>query len=134
MTRPLILLVEDNPAIRDAFAVLLLESGFAVSQAASGREALELAVTREPDLILMDLGLPDMNGLHVTRMLKGDPRTRGAAIIALTGRALETDRKACLAAGCAAYLAKPVNTSDLLQTIRGVLAAQQTIVAIPGRE
>lgn len=114
---PLILLVEDNATIRDAFAILLNESGYRVALAANGREALESAEHARPDLVLMDLGLPDFGGLEVTRRLKANPLTRDMIVVALTGRALETDQEACLAAGCAGFLAKPVDTAQLLKAI-----------------
>ncbi len=72
--RPCILLVEDNETIRHAFAILLEDSGYDVLQAGSGAEALEIATREHPDLVLMDLGLPDINGLEVTRRLKAEPR------------------------------------------------------------
>ena len=109
-----LLLVEDNETIRNAFQVLLEEHGYDVRTAATGQQAFESAVADLPDLILMDLGLPDANGLDVTRKLKADPRTQDAAVVAITGRALETDQAACIAAGCAGYLAKPINTSELI--------------------
>lgn len=114
---PTILLVEDNETIRNAFGVLLEESGYRVEYARTGEEAIAKARLRLPDLILMDLGLPDINGLEVTRRLKADPFTRRTAVVALTGRALETDRKACLDAGCAGYLSKPVDSENLLRKI-----------------
>lgn len=119
--RTLILLVEDNDSIRGAFGVLLEEYGYRVEEAATGAEALEKAAASNPSIILMDLGLPDLHGLEVTRRLKADPRTRESAVIALTGRALETDAAACMEAGCVAYLAKPVNADQLLGLIREVL-------------
>lgn len=118
---PLVLLVEDSSPIRSAFAILLEESGYRVAQAGTGAEALEWARFDRPDLILMDLGLPDMSGLEVTRRLKEDAATRGAVVVALTGRASEADAHACLAAGCAGYLAKPVSTAELLGAIPAYL-------------
>jgi two-component system, cell cycle response regulator DivK len=112
-----ILLVEDNETIRRAFAILLEESGYDVLQAGSGAEALDLATRLLPDLVLMDLGLPDISGLEVTRKLKADPHTTDIAIVAITGRALETDQNACIAAGCTGYLAKPIDTRQLLERI-----------------
>lgn len=114
---PLILLVEDNTTIRDAFAILLAESGYRVLEAGTGAEALERATRDLPDLILMDLGLPDFSGLEVTRRLRAHGPTRDIPVVALTGRALETDQAACLAAGCTGYLSKPVDTRKLLRTI-----------------
>jgi CheY-like chemotaxis protein len=115
--KPSILLVEDNETIRSAFALLLEESGYLVEQAVSGADALDRAASADPDLVLMDLGLPDMNGLEVTRRLKKDPQTSRSAVVAITGRALETDQKACFDAGCSAYVAKPVDTRLLLKII-----------------
>lgn len=112
-----ILLVEDNDTIRAAFAVLLEESGYEVVQAEDGAGAIEVARDALPHLILMDLGLPDASGLDVTRSLKSDPATAPIPVIAITGRALETDQAACMAAGCAGYLAKPVDTQQLLSAI-----------------
>lgn len=114
---PLLLLVEDNETIRNAFAILLEESGYAVLQAARGADALRIAGERDPDLILLDLGLPDIGGLEVARTLKSREETRHIPIVALTGRALETDQEACLAAGCTGYLTKPINTEDLLRQV-----------------
>jgi CheY-like chemotaxis protein len=114
---PLILLVEDNETIRAAFGILLTESGYRVLDAGTGADALRLALEELPDLVLMDLGLPDIGGLEVTRQLKANPQTRPAPVIALTGRALEADQEASMAAGCAAYLSKPVDTRALLATI-----------------
>lgn len=114
---PLILLVEDNETIRNAFSILLEESGYRVLQASSGKDAVQLAARDAPDLILLDLGLPDINGLEVTRTLKAREDTRDIPVVALTGRALETDREACLAAGCAGYLTKPINTAELLRRL-----------------
>lgn len=119
--RPHLLLVEDNETIRGAFTILLEESGYRVSDVATGADALETARRDRPDLVLMDLGLPDLNGLEVTRRLKADPATRSVVIVALTGRALESDAEECLAAGCAGYFAKPVNATELLAALPGYL-------------
>lgn len=119
-----ILVVEDNETIRGAFTILLEESGYEVIQAATGAEALEMVRSRGPDLVLMDLGLPDGNGLEITRRLKADPATADVAVVALTGRALESDQNACLAAGCIGYMAKPVDTHQLLRKIPRYLAGE----------
>jgi CheY-like chemotaxis protein len=127
---PLILLVEDNTTIRQAFGLLLGEHGYRVDEARTGEEALAKARSNPPDLILMDLGLPDINGLEVTRRLKAEPSTSHFKVVALTGRALETDRKACLEAGCVGYLAKPVDTEQLLRRIPEFLATDLQTPAI----
>lgn len=116
---PRILLVEDNEAIRAAFSVLLQETGYEVLQAASGGEAL--AASGRAHLVLLDLGLPDMSGLEVARALRAREDTRDTPIVALTGRALETDAEACMAAGCSDYLTKPVDTEQLLRVLEGYL-------------
>ncbi|MDQ3604938.1 MAG: response regulator [Gemmatimonadota bacterium] len=115
------MVVEDNEAIRGAFSILLRESGYQVLEAASGTEAVNVAVAECPDLILLDLGLPDLGGLEVARTLRGRTETRGIPIVALTGRALEVDEEACLAAGCMGYLTKPIDTEQLLGLIPGFL-------------
>jgi CheY-like chemotaxis protein len=112
--RPTVLLVEDNDAIRGAFAILLEESGYSVLQARLGGDALRIVAEELPSLVLMDLGLPDLNGLEVTRRLKADARTCRVPIVALTGRALESDVEACHRAGCTGYFTKPVDTQQLL--------------------
>jgi two-component system, cell cycle response regulator DivK len=114
---PRILLVEDNETIRQAFTILLEESGYEVLQAGTGRAALDSALADAPDLALMDLGLPDMNGLEVTRRLKADERTRHIVVVALTGHTLESEQRACIEAGCSAFLAKPIDTQMLLRQL-----------------
>ncbi|HEX5868928.1 MAG TPA: response regulator [Longimicrobium sp.] len=118
-----VLLVEDSDAIRDAFTILLEDAGYTVLGAATGTDALQLAEERVPDLVLLDMGLPDMTGLDVVRRLKAEPRTATIAVVALTGRDEEADRRACLAAGCAAYIVKPVNTQKLVRDLPGWMAA-----------
>lgn len=122
---PTILLVEDNDTIRNAFAILLEESGYAVLQARIGEDALRISRESGPDLVLMDLGLPDVNGLEVTRRLKADEATRAIPIVALTGRALEADRDACRAAGCSGYFTKPIDAASLLDVIPRVLRGEE---------
>jgi CheY-like chemotaxis protein len=119
---PLVLVVEDSEAIRAAFTILLEESGYAVAAAATGAEALRLAAERNPDLVLLDLGLPDMSGLDVARVIRSNPATASIPLVALTGRDDETDRGALLAAGCAAYLVKPVDTQRLIHALPGYIA------------
>lgn len=116
-----VLLVEDNETIRRAFCILLEEEGYRVLEAGSGQEALDAATNQPPHIILLDLGLPDINGLEVTRQLRATDATRETPIVALTGRALETDEAACLAAGCTAYLSKPVDSASLLRTIEDLI-------------
>jgi two-component system, cell cycle response regulator DivK len=119
--RRAILLVEDNDTIRGAFAILLEESGYHVLQARLGEDAVQIAQDRAPDLILMDLGLPDIGGLEVTRRLKAAEGTRGIPVVALTGRALDADVEACRAAGCSGYFTKPIDSAHLLASLADFL-------------
>jgi CheY-like chemotaxis protein len=118
---PLVLVVEDSDAIRGAFTILLEESGYAVAAAATGAEAVRLAEARAPDLVLLDLGLPDLPGLDVARRIKAAAPT--IPVVALTGRDDPADREALLAAGCAAYLVKPVDTQALIRALPGYIAS-----------
>src|SRR5690606_33056353 len=110
----------DSEAIRHAFGILLRESGYGVTEVGTGREALLAAEDSPPDIVLLDLGLPDMMGLNVARELREREETRDVAIVALTGRALDSDRVACAEAGCSAYMAKPVNSADLLKLLEEI--------------
>jgi CheY-like chemotaxis protein len=116
-----VLLVEDSDAIRDAFTILLEDAGYTVLGAGTGAEALRLAAERGPDLVLLDMGLPDMTGLEVVRRIKGSAATAAIAVVAVTGRDEDADRRACLAAGCAAYIVKPVNTQKLVRELPGYM-------------
>ena len=118
-----VLLVEDSDAIRDAFSILLEDAGYAVAQAGTGGEALRQAGERVPDLVLLDMGLPDISGLEVVRRLKAGDQTAHVPVVALTGRDDPRDREACLSAGCTDYLVKPVDTRKLLGDIRLYLGA-----------
>ncbi len=122
-----ILLVEDSEAIRTAFTILLEDAGYRVMGAGMGGEALRMAGEQAPDLVLLDMGLPDMSGLEVVRRLKGDPATAGIPVVALTGRDEDADRQACLAAGCAAYLVKPVDTQRLVRDLPGFMTAAPAV-------
>jgi DNA-binding response OmpR family regulator len=120
--RPRVLVVEDSDPIRAAFTILLEESGYEVAAAATGAEALRLAAERRPDLVLLDLGLPDVSGRVVATGLKAAPSTAAVPIVALTGRDDDTERAALLAAGCSAYLIKPVDTQALIRSLPGYIA------------
>jgi two-component system, cell cycle response regulator DivK len=117
-----VLLVEDSEPIRAAFTILLEDAGYTVLGTGTGREALRLSAEHLPDLLLLDMGLPDMSGLEVVRQLKAGDATRDAAVVAVTGRDEDADRQACLSAGCAAYLVKPVDLQRLLRDLPGYIA------------
>lgn len=118
----MILIVEDNEANQMlARAVLELE-GYRVALAGSGAETMDQLAAEAPDLILMDVQLPGEDGLSLTRRLKADPRTSGIPIVALTAHAMHGDRELALAAGCAGYIAKPIDTHTFGHEVRRFLA------------
>lgn len=123
---PRVLIVEDNEENRDMLARRLSRRGFAVSIAEDGRAGV--AATREtlPDLVLMDLSLPDLDGWEATRRLKADPRTCGIPVIALTAHALEGEHAKALEAGCDAFETKPVELERLLNKMTSCLATPRT--------
>ena len=118
-----ILLVEDNEMNRDMLSRRLARKGFELELAADGREGVEAARRSRPSLILMDVSLPEMDGLTATRILKGDPATTGIPIIALTANATVGDREQALAAGCDDFDTKPVDLNRLLEKIAAALDA-----------
>jgi CheY-like chemotaxis protein len=118
-----ILIVDDNPANLKLARVLLTAEGYEVRVAAAAEEALAVLAGFQPRLILMDLQLPGMDGLTLTRRLKSDPGTRDIAILALTAYAMKGDEQRALEAGCDGYVAKPISTRGLPQVVGGLLAA-----------
>lgn len=112
-----ILLVEDNDMNRDMLSRRLTRRGFDVSIAVDGEEALEMVANETPDLVLMDLSLPVMDGWEATRQIKSRPRFEDTPIIALTAHALETDREKALEIGCDEFETKPVDLNGLLDKI-----------------
>ena len=113
-----VLLVDDYPDAREMYTEYLEFSGFDVIQAGNGQEALERAADSAPDIILMDLSLPVMDGWEATRRLKADPATRDIPIIALSAHAMAGDREKAIAAGASDYITKPVDTDQLLSLMR----------------
>ena len=120
-TRGCVLIVEDNPLNMKLFSAMVGSQGYDVLQAGDGRAALDLARRHHPNLIIMDLQLPDMSGLDVTRMLKADNDTRDIAIIATTAYALRGDEEKIRASGCDGYMAKPIAVSNLLDLIETLI-------------
>jgi CheY-like chemotaxis protein len=125
-----LLLVEDNEINLDMI-VRRLRKKFAVAVARTGTEALEKARTEAPAVILMDVGLPDVDGLEATRRLRADPATRAIPVIALTAQAMTGDRERILAAGCDDYEAKPIEDLPRLVAKIEALAARNSADAPP---
>ena len=119
---PRILLVEDQEMNRDMLSRRLEKRGYEVSIAVDGAEGLEKARSESPELILMDMSLPVIDGWEATRQLKADEATRGIPVVALTAHAMNTDREKAMEAGCDAFQTKPVELPRLLETIEKLLA------------
>jgi two-component system, cell cycle response regulator DivK len=117
-----ILIVEDNPTNMKLSTFLLESADYTVLAATNAEIGLTLAREARPDLILMDIQLPGMDGLEATALLKADEATRGIPVIALTALAMKGDEERILAAGCDGYIAKPLDYKDFLATIRARLA------------
>jgi len=116
-----VLLVDDYPDAREMYSEYLKFSGFDVIEAGNGVEALQRAIETSPDIILMDLSLPVMDGWEATRRLKEDPRTAGIPVVALTGHALAGMFEGAKRAGCDAFVTKPCLPEDLVKEIHNVL-------------
>ena len=116
-----VLLVEDNEDNLIIYSTILQYGGYRVVEAHDGRAALAAARSAHPDLILMDVSIPYIDGLEVTRRLKADPATSHIPIIALTAHALTTDRDRALEAGCDGYISKPAEPRAILNAVRGHL-------------
>jgi CheY-like chemotaxis protein len=117
-----ILLVEDNEMNRDMLSRRLAKRGFDVVVALDGASGAALAAAERPDLILMDLSLPDMDGCEVTRLIRSAASTASIPVIALTAHAMETDRQRAIEAGCQDYDTKPVDLTRLLAKIEALLS------------
>ena len=131
--RPRVLLVDDYPDAREMYSEYLQFSGFDVVEAANGIEALQSAIERAPDIILMDLSLPVMDGWEATRRLKADDRTASIPVVALTGHALAGISEGAKRAGCDAFVTKPCLPEDLVKEIRKVLDESSSTATKKGR-
>jgi len=120
--QPLVLVVDDFQDNREMYAEYLAYCGFRVIEAKNGKEAIEQAFAQSPNVIIMDLSLPVMDGWEATRRLKADGRTRSIPVIALTGHALQVHSKGALDAGCDAFVAKPCLPDQLVLEINRMLA------------
>lgn len=116
-----ILIVEDNELNMKLFSDLLEAHGYKTLQTRSGKEALELTRLHRPDLILMDIQLPEVSGLEVTQWIKRDEELRHIPVIAITAFAMKGDEERILAGGCEAYMSKPISILKFLETVRRFL-------------
>jgi CheY-like chemotaxis protein len=120
---PKILIVEDDELNRDSLRRLLRRRGFEIALAVDGEDGVTTARAEAPDLILMDMSLPVVDGWEATRRLKADPDVRATPIIALTAHAMNTDRDKAIEAGCDDFDTKPIDLDRLLPKIQALLAA-----------
>jgi two-component system cell cycle response regulator DivK len=118
-----VLICEDNELNMKLFNDLLEAHGYRTIKTANGVEAVELAKREKPDLILMDIQLPEVSGLEVIRWLKGNDETRAIPVIAITAFAMKGDEERIRAEGCEAYLSKPIAVAKFLETVRNFLGS-----------
>jgi len=118
---PKVLLVEDNPENRDMLSRRLLRRGYDVVMALDGQQAVEMAAAEKPDLILMDMSLPVLDGWEATRRIKAAAETREIPVIALTAHAMSGDREKALESGCDDYDTKPIDLPRLLEKMTAAL-------------
>lgn len=124
-SQPLVLVVEDYQDAREMYAAYLSFSGYRVAEATNGIEAIEKTIELMPDIILMDLALPRMDGWEATRRLKLDERTKHIPIVALTGHALAGHAEGARRAGCDAFVTKPCLPDALVAEIQRMLSARE---------
>ncbi|MCB9455921.1 MAG: response regulator [Anaerolineaceae bacterium] len=127
-----ILYIEDNPQNMRLVRKILRSAGYDVLEATEGLSGVALAAREVPDLILMDVNLPDINGLEATARLKASPQLSWIPVVAVTANAMHGDRENCIAAGCDGYLAKPVMKNELLQTVATFLGQSVAPLASSG--
>lgn len=120
-----VLIVDDNPTNLKLVRTLLTGEEYEIRTASDGRQALEVLSKFHPRLILMDIQMPGMNGLELTRLLKADSRTRDITVVAVTAYAIPGDEERILNAGCSGYVTKPIDTRTLPATVKRHLGARQ---------
>lgn len=124
-TKKKILIVEDNDLNLKLFRDLLGANGYDTNETREGHEAVELARNFRPDLILMDIQLPEISGLEVTRRLKADADLKHIPVIAVTAFAMRDDEEKILRAGCEAYISKPISIADFLSAVSRLVGAKK---------
>lgn len=132
--RPRVLVVEDNGDMREFLARVLSMRGYEFLEAADGEEGLQVARTQLPNLILMDISLPALDGFEATRRIKQDPAMRHIPVVAVTAHARPADEQRALDAGCNGYLSKPYSLRDFLAVVEKNLSPPQAASQIGGRE
>ena len=126
MTTKVVLLVEDNDDNRNVYSLLLRHVGYEVVEASDGQAAIEAVLTRKPDLILLDISIPKIDGWTVARMLKDVPATSTIPLVAVTAHAFQKDRAIATEIGFAAYMAKPVEPRDVMKCVEQLIGPPET--------
>jgi two-component system cell cycle response regulator DivK len=121
MSKGRILIVEDNEDNFQLVRFLLERDGFEVISAVNGKEGVETAMREKPDLILMDLSMPEMDGWTAAQKIKAEPETKAIPLLALTAHTLPGDRMRALEAGCDGYISKPINVEYLIKTVSSAI-------------
>ena len=129
-----VLLVDDNDDNRTIYRTILEHTGYRVLQCPDGRSALECVRAESPDLVLMDISMPGLDGWEVTRILKADPSTSGIPVLALTARAMPEDRVRGQTAGFETYLTKPIEPRQVLEEVKRVLGDPQPSDSSPAKK
>ena len=122
-----ILIVEDEPKNMKLLRDLLQRFGYEILEAPDGEQGVKITMEKIPDLILMDIMMPKMDGLEATRIIKADNKTKHIPVIALTSYAMKGDREKTIEAGCDGYIAKPIDIQEVLKTIEHFLTAQEKV-------
>jgi CheY-like chemotaxis protein len=122
-----VLLVEDNADNQFIYSAMLRHAGYDVLVAVDGPQGLAFGREQSPDIVLMDISIPGMDGLEVTRKLKADPATRATPIVALTAHALPSDRLRAMEAGCDSYLAKPIAPPQVLDEVKRLIGPPSVV-------
>lgn len=120
-TRPSVLVVEDNELNMRLFCDLLDSFGYQTIECGDGSRALDMARTHQPDLIIMDIQLPEVSGLDITRWIKDDDELKAIPVLAVTAFAMRTDEQRVREAGCEGYLSKPIQMSSFIRTVEGLI-------------
>ncbi|HLA00029.1 MAG TPA: response regulator [Thermodesulfovibrionales bacterium] len=116
-----ILVVDDNQDSRELVVKVLKNKGYEIIEAIDGEEAVEKAIAQKPDLILLDISIPKLNGYEVTRILKGKEEVKDIPVVALTAHAMKGDRLKALEAGCEGYITKPINVRELPAQVKSFI-------------
>ena len=117
MAQKRVLVIEDNPLNMKLFKAILHKEHYSVLEAVDAETGIVIATEQPPDLILMDIQLPGMDGLKATKVIKSNPELRDIPVVAITGFAMHTDRTRAEEAGCAGYMTKPIRVHEFIQTV-----------------